>query len=244
MTVCLEPEVKKKNERRESLKEKLKELASLPADFSSSSEFINDLKTKRAKREELNQSLREKFEQHKELENLLPQASSKEMQSELEELENKFESLKNKAHNLLVIKKVFAEKLEEMDQNSYKPLIKSFSRNLQILTRGKYKAGVINSDFSIKLKSEQKKELPGKLDLLSYGTYDAAALALRFAIFDNLFSEYGGFIILDDCLVNLDPARRKNAVKLINQFQKKYQIIYTTCNPERAEEFDANIINV
>lgn len=80
--------------------------------------------------------------------------------------------------------------------------------------------------------------------MLSYGTYDAAALALRFAIFDNLFSNYGGFIILDDCLVNLDPRRRKNAIDLINQYQKKYQIIYTTCDPERAAEFEANIINI
>lgn len=240
----LESLLKTKRERKESLKEKLKELALLPAEYSSSSEFINDLKTKREKREEINQSLRVKLERHKELENLLPKASSKEMQAELKELENQVESLKNKAHNLIEIKKVFSEKLNEMDQNSFKPLVNSFSRNLQILTAGKYEAGVIDSDFSVKLKSEQKQELPGNLDLLSYGTYDAAALALRFAIFDNLFSEYGGFIILDDCLVNFDPERRKNAVKLIKEYQKKYQIIYTTCDPERAAEFEANIIKI
>ncbi|MFN2339705.1 MAG: AAA family ATPase [Halanaerobium sp.] len=233
-----------KKERIELLKEKLSQLASLPAKYSSSNEFINDLKRKRENREELNQELREKLEQHKELENLLPQASSKEMAAELKEIEEEFTNLKNKAKNLLEIKKVFESKLEEMDQNSFKPLLNSFSKNLQLLTAGKYKAGLINPDFSVKLKSKAKQELPGKLDLLSYGTYDAAALALRFAIFDNLFSDYGGFIILDDCLVNFDPERRKNAVKLIKEYQKKYQIIYTTCDPERAAEFEANIIKI
>ncbi len=233
-----------KRERKENVKKNLKELASLPEEYSSSSEFINDLKAKREKREELNQSLRDKLEQHQELENLLPTASTREMESELKDLQNKFESLKNKAQNLVEIKKVFERKLEEMDQNSFKPLINSFSRNLQHLTADKYEAGKIDADFSVKLKSKQNKELPGKLELLSYGTYDAAALALRFAIFDNLFSNYGGFIILDDCLVNFDPERRKNAVELIKEYQKKYQIIYTTCDPERAAEFEANVIQI
>ncbi|RAK05047.1 exonuclease SbcC [Halanaerobium saccharolyticum] len=240
----LESILAENKERKEELKVKLNELASLPAQYSSSSEFINDLKTKREKREELNQILRDKLEQHQELENLLPTASTREMESELKDLQNKFESLKNKAKNLLEIKKVFERKLEEMDQNSFKPLINSFSRNLQHLTAGKYETGEIDADFSVKLKSKQKQELPGKLELLSYGTYDAAALALRFAIFDNLFSNYGGFIILDDCLVNFDPERRKKAIELIKEYQKKYQIIYTTCDPERAAEFEANVIQI
>jgi len=227
-----------------TLKNKLDELASLPEVYDSSQAFIADLKQKRAKRESINQELREKIEQHKDLENILPEASSKEMESELRELKNEFKNLKQKAHSLKKIKKVFEKKLEEMDQDSFAPLVESFSKNLQQLTVGKYKSAIIEDDFSVKLQSEQKRELPGNLDLLSYGTYDAAALALRFAIFDNLFSDYGGFIILDDCLVNLDPQRRKNAVDLINQYQQKYQIIYTTCDPERADEFEANIINI
>ncbi|MFP4370890.1 MAG: AAA family ATPase [Halanaerobium sp.] len=236
--------LEKNRDRKKVLKKKLKELASLPAEYSSSTDFIDDLKLKREKREKLNQKLRHKLAEHKELENLLPQASTKEMEAELEELNNKFKKLKKKAKNLLKIKNVFERKLEEMDENSFKPLVNSFSRNLQILTAGKYEAGIIESDFSVKLKSKQKKELPGNLELLSYGTYDAAALALRFAIFDNLFQDDGGFIILDDCLVNFDPERRKNAVKLIKEYQKKYQIIYTTCDPERAAEFEAKIINI
>lgn len=234
----------KKKKKKEASENQLEELASLPGNYKNSQEFIADLKQKRRKREIINQNLREKLEEHKDLENTLPEASSREMETELNELQNRFKQLKNKAHSLIKIKKVFENKLKEMDQDSFAPLVDSFSNNLQQLTAGKYKKAVIEDDFSIRMQSGQERELPGNLDLLSYGTYDAAALALRFAIFDNLFNDYGGFIILDDCLVNLDPQRRKNAIKLINQYQKKYQIIYTTCDPERAAEFEANVIEI
>ncbi len=234
----------KKKQKKETLKNQLKKLASLPEIYDNAQDFITDLKKKRVERESLNQSLRDKIEQYKDLENILPDTSSKEMENKLIELQNSFENLKKKAHSLVKIKEVFEKKLDEMDQNSFAPLVESFSKNLQQLTAGKYQKALIEEDFSIKIQSEKRRELPGKLDLLSYGTYDAAALALRFAIFDNLFNDYGGFIILDDCLVNLDPQRRKKAVDLINQYQQKYQIIYTTCDPERAAEFEANIIEI
>ncbi len=240
----LKSDLEAKMRKKETLTKKLRELASLPREYETTAEFISDLKAKREKREEINLNLREKMNQHQQLENSLPDVSTREMEAQFKELEQKLEKLKERAQNLLQIKEVFADKLQEMDQNSFQPLVDSFSQNLEILTAGKYEAGLIDSDFSIKIKSAENRELPGKLELLSYGTYDAAALALRFAIFDNLFSDYGGFIILDDCLVNFDPERRKNAVELIKEYQKKYQIIYTTCDPERAAEFEANIIKI
>lgn len=234
----------KKKSKEEKLKKQLAELASLPENYRDSEEFINDLKQKREERENINQNIRTKLEDHKDLENTLPESSSREMENKLKELKNKLKKLKDKAYSLIKIKKVFTKKLEEMDQDSFAPLVKSFSQNINQLTAGKYNKAIIEDDFSVKLKSKKRSELPGKLDILSYGTYDAAALALRFAIFDHLFQDYGGFIVLDDCLVNLDPERRKNAIELINQYQEKYQIIYTTCDPKRAAELKGNMIEI
>lgn len=234
----------KKNKRVEVLEQKLDSLASLPQNYNNTQEFIESLKDKRKKREEINIKLRKKLERNKELENNLPETGSREMQSELKNYEERFKNLKNKAHNLIQIKEVFEKKLEKMDEDSFKPLVKNFNKNLRDLTAGKYENTIINEDFSIKLESKTKKRLPGNIEILSYGTYDAAALALRFAIFDMLFEKSGGFIVLDDCLVNLDPERQKNAIKLIRKYQKKYQIIYSTCDPQLAKNFDANIIEV
>ena len=68
--------------------------------------------------------------------------------------------------------------------------------------------------------------------------------ALRFALYENLFADKPVFIILDDCLVNLDPERTKKAIKLIKNFQDKYQIIFSTCDPETARRLGGNVINL
>lgn len=233
-----------KKEKKDDLKDELDKLTPLPEKYENAEEFKADLKQSRAEKELINQNMRENIEARTVLEKELPESSTREMQRKLENLEEEFKNLNSKARNLLTIKEVFEAKLEEMDKNSFKPLIKAFSSNLNKLTEGKYKAGTIDDEFGIELKQNQFKKLPAKLELLSFGTYDAAALALRFAIFDNLFQNEGGFIVLDDCLVNLDPKRREKAVQIIKEFQQKYQIIYTTCSPQSAGELGGNIIKV
>jgi exonuclease SbcC len=233
---------KKKKAKKELLKE-VDDLAELPEAYADAAAFKRDLKETRDKKDKKAGLLREKLQELKSLENQLPDRSTREMEAEFEELEVEFERLVNRAQNLELIKETFLNKLKEMDQNSFQPLIETFSDNLNQLTDGKYRVGEIDDRFNVTLKNDQKK-LPANLDLLSFGTYDGAALAFRFALFNNLFKEHGGFIILDDCLVNLDPERRKRAVELINELQNKYQIIYTTCSPKRAEELDGHIIEV
>ncbi|MGM0410998.1 MAG: ATP-binding protein, partial [Bacillota bacterium] len=64
------------------------------------------------------------------------------------------------------------------------------------------------------------------------------------ALFKNMFSKEESFIILDDCLVNLDPSRKEKAIELIQRFSEKYQVIFSTCNPETAKNLGGNIINI
>jgi exonuclease SbcC len=236
--------IEKKRKAKTELNNEADKLAELPEAYADVKAFKKDLRDKRHKKDEIATLLREKLQEVKTLENNLPERSTREMKAELEELETEFERLVKRAENLKIIKETFLNKLEEMDQNSFQPLIETFSDNLKRLTAGKYKVGLIDDHFNVMLEADNKKKLPANLDLLSFGTYDGAALALRFALFDNLFRDHGGFIILDDCLVNLDPERRKKAVELINEFQKNYQVIYTTCSPARAEELDGHLIEV
>lgn len=235
--------LKEKRKREEKIKAELAELASLPAEFDSAADFTKELKAKREKNELLNQNLREKLQQLKDLENKLPEISAAEMEAQLEKKEKRFKELVKKAEKLLKIKKVFQKNLKAVDQNSFSPLIESFNHNLKKLTAGKYQSGRINKDFEVALEKEFN-QIPANIKLLSYGTYDLVALALRFAIFENLFKGEEAFIVLDDCLVNLDPERKKRAVDLINSYQDKYQIIYTSCNPEHIKDFEANIIKI
>ncbi|MFW6283251.1 MAG: ATP-binding protein [Minisyncoccales bacterium] len=234
-------------ELRSDLKEKseiLNELAEVPDDFNSPSEFKTHLSQLRKKKQKLDNMLSNRKTEMWEIKNKLPDNSYEELRTIYQEEKNKFKKLISKAEKILKIKQIFQNKLDEIDQNSFKPLVDSFNKYLSILTGEKYQVGEFDENFAIKVEDQSHKKIPADINLLSYGTYDGVALALRFALLDNLFDNRPGFIILDDCLVNLDPDRTKKAIELINKFREKYQIIFTTCNPVTAEKLGGNIISL
>ena len=121
------------------------------------------------------------------------------------------------------------------------PLVNEFIKLLEIVTAGSYKTGEIDEEFNIRLENKNG-EIP--IELLSAGTYDAVTLALRFSILKHIFSDEGGYVVLDDCLVDLDPDRKTQSIKLINDFAKDYQIIFTTCDPDTANMLGGNLIKL
>ena len=121
------------------------------------------------------------------------------------------------------------------------PLVQEFTRLLETITHGKYKTGEIDEDFNIRIE-DLNGEMP--VDLLSAGTYDSVTLALRFSLLKHIFNNGGGYVVLDDCLVDLDPKRKDQAVRLINDFAEDFQIIFTTCDPETAKMLGGNIIEL
>ena len=164
------------------------------------------------------------------------------MEPAYQDEEKNFERLLKKARDLLRIKEVLEDKIEEMDENSFQPLIDSFSRYLSMITNEKYTLGNINDSFDLRILTDGEKQLP--IHLLSAGTYDCVALALRFAILEYIYGEREGFVVLDDCLVDLDPERKDSAVKIIKEFARNNQVIFLTCNPETAQTLSGNIIEL
>jgi exonuclease SbcC len=82
------------------------------------------------------------------------------------------------------------------------------------------------------------------LVLLSAGTYDSVGLALRFALLEQIFPGQEGFTVLDDCLVDLDPGRRDEAVQIIRDYAGNNQVIFTTCNRETAGLLGGTLIEL
>ena len=111
-----------------------------------------------------------------------------------------------------------------------------------MLTDGNYNQGQIDESFDISLQNKNGVTMPPAL--LSAGTHDCVALALRFSILKYIYGNTHGYVILDDCIVDLDPERKKMAVQLIKQYAEKNQVIFTTCNPEIAELLGGNIITM
>lgn len=224
------------------IKTNLDKLAELPPEYKSTDEFRRILTEIRNKYGYLINTLASLKEEYYRLEKELPESTYEELSESLKQAERLFEKRLEKGKRLLKIKENFENIKLKMDEQSFIPVITAFSNYLNLLTNGSYKATDIDDDFNLKLKNENEVEMP--LSLLSSGTYDCVALALRLAIAEYILGDNKGFLILDDCLVDLDPNRKDTAVKLISRFANKHQVIFTTCSPDTATLLGGYLIKI
>lgn len=67
----------------------------------------------------------------------------------------------------------------------------------------------------------------------STGTLDALMLCMRLALVDALFTKEKPFLLLDDPFVNLDDARTRRALELLQKISQQRQVVYLVCNSAR-----------
>lgn len=221
--------------------DELDKLAPLPERFGSAKEFQDELiriKTDFEEGQESTINLREEFHDAK---NQLLDTSYEEIHRNYIDAEEGFNRSIKKGENLLKVQKVFNATKENLDKNPMESLVDEFSRVLALITDNRYKTGNIEEDFKIKLENP-KGEIP--VDLLSAGTHDSVVLALRFALLKHIFQDRKGYVILDDCLVDLDPMRKEQSVALIKDFAEENQVIFTTCDPETAKLLGGSLIEL
>ena len=210
----------------------LKPLAPLPEEYNSADEFRQELSEIRKSYESTNTLLNTLKNNYLDAERNLPEQTYEELSQGFAEEEVSFQKKITRAQKLLKIKAAFDETRKQMDMTSFTPVIQSFSQNLALLTNGSYQVKDIDNDFALQLEKDRQVDIP--VNLLSAGTYDSVALALRLALLDNILGDNKGFLILDDCLVDLDPDRKEKAAELIKNFAERHQVIFTTCSPETA----------
>lgn len=222
-----------------TITKELEKLKPLPERFDNAQDFKERLSFLKVEVEDKTERLNNLKQEYYEKKSLLYDETYEELNIEFENIEKKFKMLINRGEKLLKVKKAFLYTKDKMLDNPMEPLIESFNENIKIITDGKYKSGNIDEDFNISISKDGS--IP--MDLLSAGTYDSVSLALRFSLLTYIFKE-SGFLILDDCLVDLDPIRKEKSINLIKHFSKTYQIIFTTCDPKTAQMLGGNIINI
>ena len=225
-----------------SIKDQLDKLEPLPEEYETTDKFRRLLSETRANYEDTQELLVRLKEVYFDRERSLPNSSYEELSNLYVSEENIFNKKLEKGKKLLKIKENFEATRIKMDEASFTPVILTFSNYINILTNGNYNVSEIDNEFNVKLKKNNQAVMP--LDLLSSGTYDSVALALRLAILEYILGDNKGFLILDDCLVDLDPYRKEMAVKLINEFANKHQVIFTTCSPDTAKLLGGYIIHM
>ena len=111
-------------------------------------------------------------------------------------------------------------------------MIDGFNKYLEVINKDSMNAKVdINLDVSIESNGSQK-----ELKYFSTGYKDLIYICMRFSLINALFINEAPFVVLDDPLVNLDEEKIQRAINVINEFTKKYQIIYFICHDSRGIE--------
>lgn len=215
-----------------ALERELSGLKPVPEEFQSPQAFNQHLAALRARLENVNSEIAASQKAVYELQRELPVESLTDLENQHQDAERRFSELKLRAEKILQVHQAFQETVAEMDSTTFAPLASSFSRYLAAITRGQYKLGHVDDKFNLDLVTNTDKSMP--VNLLSSGTYDSTALALRFALLENIFGRAGGLVVLDDCLVDLDPGRKQAAVDIIRDYANSNQVVFTTCSPETA----------
>ncbi|HHV18239.1 MAG TPA: AAA family ATPase [Thermoanaerobacterales bacterium] len=233
--------VEKKMELKE-IKNELDKLAPIPEEFESAEDFKNSLSHIRDSYEKVQQEYSNLKEDYYEYQKSLPESTYEELKAAYTKAESIYDKKLKRAQKLVKIHEAFEKTKEEIGKTPFKPLADKFTEYLCMLTDGNYNQGQIDESFDISLQNKNGVTMPPAL--LSAGTHDCVALALRFSILKYIYGNTHGYVILDDCIVDLDPERKKMAVQLIKQYAEKNQVIFTTCNPEIAELLGGNIITM
>lgn len=222
-------------------KEGLNKLVPLPEEFTSPEDFKETLTQMKVDFEGNQKDLSEFREEYHDAKNQLLDISYEELHRSYLESKGSFDRKIKRGEKLLEVQRVFMQTKDELDKNPMESLVNEFSRTLSLITDDSYTTGDINEDFDIKLENT-KGEIP--IDLLSAGTYDCVTLALRFSLLKHIFKDRKGYVILDDCLVDLDPIRKEQSIKLIKDFAEENQVIFTTCDPQTAKLLGGSTIEL
>jgi exonuclease SbcC len=215
------------------LNEKLSRLDPLPkgfADARSLIEYYNGLK------EDVEALGREKIRLESDCrnaENSLPDESNEEAKRWREEAREHYHRQIQKAEILMRVKEAAAHLLEELDGGVYEPFTTLVSQYLATLTNNRYRNVPTGTSLPGAVVRRDGRSLP--YALLSAGTQDLFALAMRLAMAEFFLGGTEGFLVLDDPLVDLDPDRQQRAAAILTEFSKKQQLVIFTCHPSHAQ---------
>lgn len=217
-------------------------LTSVPEGFSSVGEFLAAFERNAQERQEAHEALSEARVAYAELVGNQPEQTSDEVRQALTDATARFERLRRDAQALMTVRERSRRIVEELDAAVFDPFAQTVAGYIAGVTGSSYSAhGADDPLAPARYLRDGGPVLP--YDLLSQGTRDSLALAVRLALAQTVLRESSAPMVLDDPFVDMDPTRRHAAAAVVKQFAATHQVILFTCHPDHAALFeDANVI--
>lgn len=226
----------------DDLTKNLEKLPQLPEDFNTPDDFIKKYDEAKDQLNKMKDEAQELLLERANLEKEEPEISSEEYYKGLADSEERFNSVLQRGKAISRIRDLSHRIMKELDSSTYKGIEKKLENYIAIITNKRYEHIQMEESLPQGFMRDDGKTVP--YELLSTGTRDVLALALRLSMAEYFLEETDGFLIMDDPLVNLDPDRQKKAAEVIREFSTKKQLLLFTCQPSHAEILGDTVINV
>jgi len=159
--------------------------------------------------------------------------------SEEERIRAEIEQLALRWGRYAIARYVLEEAKSRFERERQPRVLLDASRYLKVITDGRYievRSHLGAKDGALEIISAEGANLTP--EILSRGTQEQLYLTLRFGyIVNHRTNEEPLPIVMDDILVNFDPARASRAIRAISELAASYQILLFTCHPWVAEAF-------
>lgn len=151
-------------------------------------------------------------------------------EKELAELQELY-AYNEKKYDILKKTKQYLEQAKiSLTARYTKPIKDGFDKYFSLL------AGIESENYQMDANLDmyvKEQGMPRNVEFLSTGYQDMVGICMRMALIDAMYQEEKPFVIFDDPFVNLDDAKTKGALKLLELIAKEYQVVYFTCNESR-----------
>ncbi|MDO8847996.1 MAG: AAA family ATPase [Coriobacteriia bacterium] len=136
---------------------------------------------------------------------------------------------------LAVASRLLTEAQDRYQRERQPEVVRSASRHFTTMTDGRYTGlAVPLGDGRIEVFDARANTRTS--ELLSRGTAEQLYLAVRLGLIGQLGEVGAGLpVLMDDVLVNFDPARRRGAAEAIAELASGRQVVFFTCHPETAD---------
>ena len=216
-------------------------LAPLPSGVEDAAAFVAEFDTRKdalsLKKDRLNDLLLERkvFEKNE------PAEPLEELKELVRDRRAAFETARAEGEAYARIHEELERLVGTLGSKTYQPLQDRFEKLVDELTLHRYRGLQMEGPLPVKIKGSDR---AFTLNMLSQGTLDIIALAVRVGMAEYYLEGSDGFILMDDPLVNLDPERQKAAVSCLQEFSTRKQAIILTCHPSHADLLGGNLIRL
>jgi exonuclease SbcC len=222
--------------------ERTAQLAPLPAGFAAAGAFLRRWEAARdsAAASRVRESgLRGRISG---MQDAAPEQSSEELAAELAEAESGFAAALRRGEALLRVEKAAAGITGASDAAVGTAMRADLEKTLAAMTGGRYASVEMEGTLPSAVLPAGGVRVDRKL--LSAGTADSLALALRLVMARRFLAKADGFMVMDDPLVEMDPDRQGAAAAALREFAAERQLVVFTCHPSTAGLLGGNLVEL